>query len=97
MSLRSLVGRFISSVTYFFGSCGKRGHLTQELLKVLASELPLERFGDRLVVALEFQQSFGHRGKVREIVRGEDLALNNGEIDLDLIEPTGMEGSVNQH
>ncbi len=28
---RALVGRFISSVTYFFGSCGSRVHLAQEL------------------------------------------------------------------
>ena len=52
-------------------------------MKVLASELPFERFGDRFVIALEFQQSVGGGAKVREIVRGEDLTLNNGEIDLD--------------
>jgi hypothetical protein len=51
------------------------------LLKVLASEPPLERFGDRFVIALEFQQS---GGKVREIVRGKNLALNDGKVNLDL-------------
>ena len=54
-------------------------------MKVLASELPLERFGDRFVIALEFQQSVGDGGKVREIVRGKNLALNDGEVNLDLV------------
>jgi len=66
-------------------------------LKVLASELPFERFGDRFVIAVEFQQSVGDGGKVREIIRGEDLALNNGDIDLDLVELTGMKRAVDQY
>ena len=36
---------------------------------------------------LEFRQR-------REIVRCEDLALNNGEVNLDLIQPAGMHWSV---
>ena len=45
---------------------------------------------------LESEQAlleFGQRG---EIVGGEDLSLNDGEIDLDLIEPTGVNGSVDE-
>jgi hypothetical protein len=64
----NLVVRFISSVTYFFGLCRSRIQLAQELHKVLASEVPFERFGNGFVVALEFQQSLGYGGKVRKIV-----------------------------
>ena len=31
----------------------------------------------------------------REVVRGEHLALDDGEIDLDLVEPAGMNGAMN--
>jgi len=35
-------------------------------------------------------------GQRRKIIRGEDFSLNDREIDLHLIEPTGMVGSVDE-
>lgn len=57
----------------------------EELHEVLSSEFPLERLGDRFVVALEFQESFSNRVEAGEIMGGQDLALNDGKINLDLI------------
>ncbi len=71
--------------------------LAEELCEVLSSELPLEGLGDRFVVALEFQESFGNRFEAGEIIRGQDLALNDGKVNLDLIQPTGMNGAVDEH
>lgn len=71
--------------------------LVKELREVLSSEFPLERLGDRFVVALEFQESFGHRFEVGEVIGRQDLALNNGKVNLDLIQPTGMNGAVDEH
>jgi hypothetical protein len=39
---------------------------------------------------LEGQQSFLDSGQRGEVVGGKDFALDDGEVDLDLIEPTGM-------
>ncbi len=63
----------------------------------MSSEFPLEGLGDRFVVALEFQKSFGSGVEAGEIIGGQDLALNDGKVDLDLIEPTGMNGSMDEH
>jgi hypothetical protein len=71
--------------------------LVKELREVTSSEFPLERLGDRFVVVLEFQESFGNRFEVGEIIGREDLALNDGKVNLDLIEPTGMNRSVDEH
>jgi len=32
-----------------------------------------------------------------EVVGREDLALNDGEVDLDLVEPTGMDRNVDEY
>jgi hypothetical protein len=40
--------------------------------------------------SLEGQQSFLDSGQRGEVVGGKDFALDDGEVDLDLIEPTGM-------
>lgn len=45
---------------------------------------------------MELQQSLGYGGRVREVIGCEDLALNDRKIDFNLIEPTGMDGAVDQ-
>jgi len=65
-------------------------------VKVVAREGPLKGPGERLVVALAVVESLGESGERGEVVRGEYLALEDGEVDLDLIEPTGMDGPVDQ-
>src|SRR6266849_3153021 len=68
----------------------------QKGIEVSAGELPLERRGALLVVCLEAKESIGDLGERGEVVRGEHLALNDGEIDLDLVEPAGMHRTMNR-
>jgi len=63
----------------------------------LASELPLERPGRRLPVVLKIEQSLRHCFAAGTVIRGENLALHDGEVNLDLIQPTGMNGRVDGH
>jgi len=57
-------------------------------------ELPLERGGDLLVVILEGQQRCFCLGQAAEVVRGQDLALDNGKVNLYLVEPGRVDGQV---
>ena len=66
-----------------------------ELVEVAARELPLERLGDHLVMPFEESKSVGQHFKGVEIVWREHLALDDGEVDLDLVEPTRMDGTMN--
>ena len=47
-------------------------------------------------MALEGQETLFEIGQRGEIVRRENFSLDDREIDLDLIEPTGMDGSVDE-
>ena len=48
-------------------------------------------------MTLKRQEAVLYLGQRMEVVRREDLALHDREIDLDLIEPTGMDGPVHKH
>jgi len=50
-----------------------------------------------LVVTPECQQALHQLLQGREIVGRQDLSLEDREIDFDLIEPTGVNGPVNEH
>src|SRR5713101_263017 len=63
--------------------------------EVGTGELPLERRSNLLVVFLEPKESVFELRQRGEVVRGEHLALDDGEIDFDLVEPAGMNGTVN--
>ena len=65
--------------------------------QVAAREGPLEWSGQRLIVTLKRQEAVLNVGQRIEVVRRQDLALHDREVNLDLIEPTGMDGSVNEH
>ena len=45
---------------------------------------------------LKGEEALFEIGQGREVIRGEDLSLNNREVDLNLIEPTGVGRSVDQ-
>src|SRR3989442_14712177 len=60
--------------------------LGQKMGQVVTGEGPLERFGDLLVVVLEVKQAFLKFSQRAEVVRCKDLALNNGEVDFDLVQ-----------
>src|SRR6266511_3418605 len=64
--------------------------------EVLAREFPLEGRGGQLVAPLERQQTLLHLIEVGEVVRGEHLALHDGEVDLDLVQPGGVYRSVDE-
>lgn len=86
----------VFSLSSPLGLCGSDllVELGHDFGKVLASKGPAKGSGDLFVVLLKGQDTllkFRPRG---EIVWGEDLALNNGEVDLDLIQPAGVHWSV---
>jgi len=52
--------------------------------------------GCPFIVGLESDETLFEFGQAREIIRGEDLALNNRKVDLNLVEPTGVDRSVHE-
>ena len=54
----------------------------------------MERCGDLLVAPAKCQELGFEDGEVGEVVGGEDLALDNGKVDLGLVEPAGVDGRV---
>ena len=54
----------------------------QELVEVGAGELPVEWPGGGVVVLLESEDLGGELAEVLEVVGGEELALEDGEVDL---------------
>lgn len=63
-------------------------------MKVLPSELPFEGIGDLFEVAFEVLEAPFDLFEVVEVVGGEHLALDDGEVDLDLVEPAGVNWGV---
>jgi len=70
--------------------------LDEELGEILTGELPLEGPRRSLPVILKIQEAFGDGIEMRKIVGREDLALDDGEVDFDLVEPTGMDGGMHE-
>src|SRR5260370_28661862 len=68
----------------------------EEFVEVGAGEGPLKGAGGLLVVVLEGEQTLLEFGEGGEVIGSEDLALNDGEIDFDLIEPAGMDRGVDE-
>lgn len=64
--------------------------LRKERVEVTSREPPLEGPSNSLVVVLEAQESVFDFRERAEVVRGEGFALDHGEVDLDLVEPTGV-------
>lgn len=61
------------------GGLGRIG-LGEELVELVAGELPLEGRGDLLVAVPERQEVLLERVEVGEVVGGDDLALDDGEV-----------------
>jgi len=66
-------------------------------LEISSSELPRERLGYFLIIVLEAQQPFGQGIFVGHVQGCQNLALDDGEIDLNLIQPTGMHGQRDRY
>jgi hypothetical protein len=71
--------------------------LGEQTVKVAAREGPLEGFGGFLIALLEAHDLAFESGRRGEVVGVEDLALDDREIDLDLVEPTGMYRRVDEN
>src|SRR6516162_7229699 len=74
-----------------------RVDLPEQVHKVFAREVPVEGRCHGRVVLMEAQQSLLNFFKTYEVVGGQHLALNDGEIDFDLVEPAGVDRAVNRH
>jgi len=59
-------------------------------MQIASGESPLERLGNLLVVTLKIQETFFQCLERTEVVGCESLTLEDGEIDLDLVQPTGV-------
>ena len=68
----------------------------QELVEVGAGEAPVEGSCDLVVVVFELVQGAGEDREVLEVVGREQLALDDREGDLDLVQPAGVERQVDQ-
>jgi len=60
-----------------------------QVVEVVSGESPLKGLGDGLIVLLEGQQAVLNVGERAEIVRRQDVALHDREVDLDLVQPAG--------
>jgi hypothetical protein len=68
----------------------------EESGEVAAREGPLERLGGAFVVSLEAEEAVADLIERGEIVWGKDLSLDDREVDLDLVEPARVNGSMDQ-
>jgi hypothetical protein len=75
------------SVTPQAQAAARAGDLGEHALQVGAGEGPVEQSGDLAVVLAEAQQPIGELIKRVEAVRAERLALDDREVELDLVEP----------
>ncbi len=66
-------------------------------MEIAAGKGPLEWFGGPLVASLEGHHIPFQISQALEVARGKQLALNDREVDLGLIEPTGMDRRMNQN
>ncbi len=68
----------------------------EEAVEVVAGELSFERLGDPLVVSCEAEEPLFEGGEVGVVVGLQHLALDDREVDLDLVEPAGVDGQVDE-
>ena len=100
------MARFASTPVQKFGDVFSGGGLkrqsgrfcgpSEEASQVVARELPFEGASDQLVVVLEAEDT-SRDGFARGEVGGrEGFALKDREVDLDLIEPAGVLGQMDE-
>jgi hypothetical protein len=59
----------------------------EEILEVVPVESPVEGPRGLVVASLEGGELFGQLFETGDVVGGEELALDDGEVDLDLVQP----------
>lgn len=72
------------------------GQAGEEGVEVGAGERPVEGLGDLAVVGLEGSDPRGQGVEVGEVVGGQRFALEDREVDLDLVEPGRVDRQVDQ-
>ena len=68
----------------------------EQLVEVVARELPLERSCGGFVVCLEGREPLLQLSEGAQVVRSQHFTLHDREVDLDLVEPACMHGRVNR-
>jgi hypothetical protein len=68
----------------------------QKRVEIGVCERPLERRRCPLIVALKGEESLFEFGQRRGVFWGEDLSLNNREVDLNLVEPARVDRSMDE-
>src|SRR6266511_1008234 len=68
----------------------------EERVEVRSRELPLERPGEDLVVGPEGEDPGGELLERGRVGRREHLALEDAEVDLDLVEPRRVDRQVDE-
>jgi hypothetical protein len=71
--------------------------LGEEYVKVTASEGPLEWPCSPLIARLEGQQAPFKVGPGGRVAQCEEFALDDGKVDFDLVEPTGVDRRMDQN
>ena len=71
--------------------------LGEQVGEICFGVLPFEGLSGGFPVVLKADEPLCELAKPGEVVRRENLSLDDGEVDLDLIQPTGMNGSVNEN
>ena len=77
-------------------TCLLNGEFLHEPNEIIPRELPLEGLRSLLVPGLESQYAGFDLARIREVIGGQDFALDNREVDLHLVEPGSMQGQVDQ-
>jgi len=71
--------------------------LVEEYVKVTASKGPLEWPCSPLIARLEGQQAPFKVGPGGRVAQCEEFALDDGKVDFDLVEPTGVDRRMDQN
>src|SRR3990172_5180252 len=70
--------------------------LVEDVGEVVARKLPAEGAGDGFVSALKRKESLWDFAQIGEVVGRENLPLHDRKVDLDLVEPAGVDGQMHQ-
>jgi len=70
---------------------------SQERVEVAARKSPLEGRSCLFIAGLEVEETLFQFGQRGEVVGREHLSLNDGEVDFDLVEPTGVNRGVDEN
>ena len=68
----------------------------EEMREILAGELPFERTRGRFPIVLKIEEALCEGVEISKVIGREHLALDNREVDLDLIKPTSVNRSMHE-